>query len=76
MKCIIDHKLSKVVIWLLLLTLLTCCNNQYDDENAAKVYCKCMKQNNAVEEFNKASAICGDKLNASNRYIKLWVVVY
>jgi len=33
-----------------------------------------MKQHNAVEEFNKASAICGDKLNATNRYIKLWSI--
>jgi hypothetical protein len=70
-------KLNRTVNLTTCLAFVVCllsCDNPYNAEKAAKVYCKCMKQNNAIEEFNTASSICGDKLIASNRYVKLWSI--
>lgn len=57
----------------LLVMCLVSCDNAYDAEKVAKRYCDCMKSNEAVKDFTRASQIC-DKLIAENRYIKLWTV--
>jgi len=49
------------------------CDKAYDAERIAEHYCDCMKRNEAIKDFAKASQIC-DKLIAGNRYIKLWTV--
>ena len=58
----------------MLVICLLSCDNTYDAEKTAQRYCDCMKTNNAVTDFIKASQICGDKLAVENRYIKLWSV--
>lgn len=58
----------------LLVVFLVSCDNAYDAEKVAEHYCDCMKSNKATEDFNKADKICGDKLVAENRYIRLWTV--
>ena len=59
-------------VFLLILFLMSC-DKAYDAERIAGHYCDCMKRNEAVKDFAKASQICG-KLIAENRYIKLWTV--
>jgi len=60
---------------ILLLTLcLVACNNPYDAEKVAEGYCNCMKSNDAIKDFEKASQICDKQLVKENRYVKLWSV--
>lgn len=67
--------IMKHPIWVFLLVIcLGSCENAYDAEKVARHYCDCMKSNKATEDFNKADKICGDKLVAENRYIRLWTV--
>jgi len=56
----------------LLIICLVSCDNAYDAEKVAQRYCDCMKSNGSPKEFEKASKICGDKLVAENRYVKLY----
>jgi hypothetical protein len=53
---------------------MAACTNAYDAEKIAERYCDCMRDNGSPNNFEKASVICGDKLTAENRYIKLWAV--
>lgn len=61
-------------LMLLAVMCLVACDNAYDAEKVAESYCDCMKRNNAVEDFDKASLICDTKFIAENRYYKLWAI--
>lgn len=62
------------VSFMFVLVCLMACNNQFNAEEAGKLYCECMRDNDAVTNFDKASEICDKELIEKNRYFKLWAI--
>jgi hypothetical protein len=62
------------LIFLLIVCFTACSSNAYDAEKVAEDYCDCMRVNDAIKDYNKASLVCDSKLVEDNRYIKLYGV--